>query len=358
MRGRCCRSLLALVLTLLWPAWAMSHSAGTTAAPEQASAAVSSDVNTRCPVEPSEPASAEYEVTYRGKKVRFCCAGCMEEFQANPRPFLAGLPQFEQQAEELAGASDLESKPEASAAWAWLDAAFDRYGAVCLALLACGSLYGLSSRLNASSALGRFRRRLGRRRAFLSALLGLVLGAILMDVLTQDRMQGTTAEALAKIRDYEAAEQIHFATFHDYGYPPVPFKPPQPPALKRTYYRGNDERNPELFNGGLYRTTTFDVQLVDARGAPVEYGSTLAPRDLFIRLETIRGANTPSYFWTSTRMKRIFLTRRADKFLGRDKPVDDAVTMTTLEPMQRWEQSYPLDNFRMPAEPPLGHRSV
>ena len=342
--------VLALALTLLWPLSATSQNGGATPPAEPASATASAEVNTQCPLEPSEPASAEYELTYRGKKVRFCCSGCMEEFQTNPRAFLAGLPQFGPGAAEAHDPAEVEAEHEAPVAPTWFDVTFERYGLVLSVLLACCSLYALSSRLSETSTLGRFRQRVGRWRATLGVLLGLVLGALAMDVIARDRVDPRLADALAKLRDDEAEDQIHFATFHDYGYPPVPFKPPQPPALKRTYYRGNDERNPKLFNAGLYRTTTFELQLVDARGAPVEYGSTVSMGDLFIRIETIRGKNTPNYFWTKARMNRIFLTTRRHKFLGRDGPVEDAVPMTTLEPMQRWEQLYPLGNFQMPSQ--------
>jgi YHS domain-containing protein len=35
-------------------------------------------------------------VEYQGKKVYFCCKGCIETFQANPEKYLAKLPQFAQ----------------------------------------------------------------------------------------------------------------------------------------------------------------------------------------------------------------------------------------------------------------------
>ena len=33
-------------------------------------------------------------VEYKGKKVYFCCKGCVDTFQANPEKYLAKLPQF------------------------------------------------------------------------------------------------------------------------------------------------------------------------------------------------------------------------------------------------------------------------
>ncbi len=35
-------------------------------------------------------------VEYKGKKVYFCCPGCVETFKANPEKYVAKLPQFAQ----------------------------------------------------------------------------------------------------------------------------------------------------------------------------------------------------------------------------------------------------------------------
>jgi hypothetical protein len=51
-------------------------------------------------------------------------------------------------------------------------------------------------------------------------------------------------------------------------------RPLQPPAIRRTYYRGNDERSPKLFNGGFYRTATIDLTLVDSTGKEVATDET------------------------------------------------------------------------------------
>jgi len=31
---------------------------------------------------------------YQGKKVYFCCAGCVDKFKAGPEQYAKGLPQF------------------------------------------------------------------------------------------------------------------------------------------------------------------------------------------------------------------------------------------------------------------------
>ncbi len=47
---------------------------------------------------------------------------------------------------------------------------------------------------------------------------------------------------------------------------PMPPHPMHPPRLGGQYYRGNDERDDSLFNGGFYRTATIDLHLVNAEG--------------------------------------------------------------------------------------------
>ncbi len=55
-------------------------------------------------------------------------------------------------------------------------------------------------------------------------------------------------------------------------------RPPHPPRMFGEYYRGNDERSPGLFNGGLYRTCTFRVALVDPTGKQIRWGDALAAK--------------------------------------------------------------------------------
>lgn len=54
-----------------------------------------------------------------------------------------------------------------------------------------------------------------------------------------------------------------------------PLRPMHPPRLGGEYYRGNDERSPDLFNGGFYRTAKFEVYLADAEGGRLAWGDPL-----------------------------------------------------------------------------------
>ncbi len=49
-----------------------------------------------CPVMEGNPINPNVFVEYEGKKVYFCCAGCPEQFKADPEKYLSKLPQFQQ----------------------------------------------------------------------------------------------------------------------------------------------------------------------------------------------------------------------------------------------------------------------
>jgi YHS domain-containing protein len=61
----------------------MSQTASQTAATEQ----------TTCPVM-GGPIDKNIFVEYQGKKVYFCCKGCVDTFKADPEKYVAKLPQF------------------------------------------------------------------------------------------------------------------------------------------------------------------------------------------------------------------------------------------------------------------------
>jgi hypothetical protein len=78
------------------------------------------------------------------------------------------------------------------------------------------------------------------------------------------------------------------------------------PRLGGIYYRGNDERSPELFNGGFYRTAELLVRLVDRNGAPIEFGDAVSPNELSIEFKATRAAGATQQLF-SPRTMRIHL---------------------------------------------------
>lgn len=55
-------------------------------------------------------------------------------------------------------------------------------------------------------------------------------------------------------------------------------RPVHAPRMGGKYYRGNDERSPALFNGGYYRTATFEIHLLDPAGQPLIWGDPIPAR--------------------------------------------------------------------------------
>lgn len=55
-------------------------------------------LQTMCPVS-NKPINPEASVEHDGKKVYFCCEGCPKAFEANPKKYMAKLPQFAKEKE-------------------------------------------------------------------------------------------------------------------------------------------------------------------------------------------------------------------------------------------------------------------
>src|SRR5687768_5548524 len=90
--------LLAFLLTAPGVAAAEPPASGRAAS---ATVAPGATTNEFCPLQPTEPALEEHELTYAGKKIRFCCEPCIQAFKQNPQAYLKRLPQFEDSPAEL-----------------------------------------------------------------------------------------------------------------------------------------------------------------------------------------------------------------------------------------------------------------
>ena len=117
---------------------------------------------------------------------------------------------------------------------------------------------------------------------------------------------------------------------------PRPHHPKHPPRLGGTYYRGNDERSDELFNGGFYRTATFDVFLTDTAGNRLEWEAPVPEGELKIFLRIEKAPNTTRSLFRDDAIEANVLTRQIPGSAVEDTPVH----FTTVEPGQVWEASY------------------
>jgi len=128
------------------------------------------------------------------------------------------------------------------------------------------------------------------------------------------------------------------------GSAPFPLRPRNVPLLGGTYYRGNDERNEKLFNGGYYRTATLRLSLIDEQDRQLELGQSLSGSRLFIRLEIERASRaTPSLF-TNEMMAQVLLTRRTAE-QKTPLPSDEPTKLQTLKPGDRWAAKYRLGDY-------------
>ena len=266
--------------------------------------------NTECPVM-GEKALPQFSLVHEDQRVFFCCETCLDDFRANPAAYLAKLPQF--------------SGPSAASPNQM------RFAGIALLVLAVGGLVVVLRRRAKLPAPG-----LRLAAVVLAPLLvgGLVFAVLLIRKLERD------------VERFELRHDIHFATFYDFGYPPVPVKPPIAPRLEGTFYRGNDERDPALFNGGNYLTSTFDLSIVDGEGKKVKAGDQVADKPLFVSFIIRRAPFTPDFFFDAPRMAKVYVTGQMGIFLGSESdPVLDRVGLTALEPNQRWESKYPIGPF-------------
>lgn len=102
--------------------------------------------------------------------------------------------------------------------------------------------------------------------------------------------------------DLPLNDQI-YARLH--GDPPRAIRPDQPVGLARTYYRGNDERSPELFNNGFYRTATIRLALTDSQGNRLSAGDPAPGAGGLIEIEIIRSPGTTSRLYDPKIWQRI-----------------------------------------------------
>ncbi len=279
----------------------------------------SDDVNAMCPVLQDRAATADYAITYKGKEVRFCCSECVVEFQENPEIYENAVPQLQ----------DLPLRHQ-------LKLFLGNYGgllisAVLLLILVTLRVYRWKHPIATTppnSAVGRM---FAKRISPVIPLIALA-GYLGYEVWSLQHQ--------LHLRQLE--DELHYATFYDFGYPPVPRRPQTEKRLSASFYRGNDERSPKLFNEGNYRTATFHISLCDAEGQVVDTQSAVGDSELFVRLEVDRPPFTPDFLYCPEMMNTMFLTTECDRFLGANRPVQDRITLTEIEPMQRWEARYPL----------------
>lgn len=155
----------------------------------------------------------------------------------------------------------------------------------------------------------------------------------------------------SQLRDLKAAAaathpggggSIPLNTYTVYGNPPKPARPIHPRRLSGTYYRGNCERNAELFNGGNYRTATLRVSLTDQQGKSLNYGDRVEADRIWVRFELERAKGTTEQLFGDAIEKSVFLTSQplTTMMAALKNPV---ARVHVVRPGWSWEAKYPIE---------------
>lgn len=319
-----------------------------------------------CVIRPDEPASAEIFEDHNGQRFYFCCESCRQDFLNDPSRFDGlGVGHEIQPIERTYNPSNSFEHTF----WGRVGRAFlmvQGWGhhwsetlqlrdPINVALIAIAAIVGLamlkrlrSRRRNQTESiphpmLARF--------GLPVAVIALLSIAFYAAALRRDLYSATTELAdttTERDRLQKSSEQarhkdlVHYATFLNHGIPPRPLPSKLPRSLKKTYFRGNDERSDEMFNGGNYRTVTFHTWLEDAAGKPLDYGDVIfteegEPIELSVHVQFVRSPDTSSGYFTEKYMKRMYLTKSSGEFLGRDEPVPDRVDWVMSVENRQWE---------------------
>ena len=172
-------------------------------------------------------------------------------------------------------------------------------------------------------------------------LLTLLLAAAVVVMAAGYAHQSAIQQQLAKLQEANERERSPWSDTV-YGYPPKPVRMDRPKRLAATYYRGNCERNPELFNHGNYLTSIFRVSLCDSEHRPLGVGDAVPQDGVLLRCEIQRAPGTTDLLFSPEAMAAVLFTHEHHE--SQTSHLEEEPTrLETLEPMQRWVAYVPLE---------------
>ena len=122
--------------------------------------------------------------------------------------------------------------------------------------------------------------------------------------------------------------------------PVGPFRPKHPPRMGGTYYRGNDERNEKLFNGGFYATSKMFLSVRDRSNDALTWDDPVDRESLSVCLEIKRSPYaTPSLFNDHSMVQCSLRTASDPDDPGKNIQQAD---LQIVEPGERWRACFPL----------------
>jgi hypothetical protein len=183
-----------------------------------------------------------------------------------------------------------------------------------------------------------------------------ILLCILVGVIQFHRMTLQAKNEEIESLSQQVPQQVSLAQSHNSRFAvPIPLRPKHPPRLGGVYYRGNDERNPKLFNGGYYRTATMTVALIDEGGKQLQWKDVVSEGDLAIELVIERAPSaTPSLF-NDESLKLVILTKTIDPTEAADSfsTDGDAIRLESLVSGEKWRARYPIGSPSLKGEDQL-----
>lgn len=118
---------------------------------------------------------------------------------------------------------------------------------------------------------------------------------------------------------------------------PLPPYPMHPPRLGGQYYRGNDERNDDLFNGGFYRTATIDLHLVNSNGDELNWGDRPS-EDVAVEIAISRAPNATRELFSH----RVLDSLSVEHFCQTNPELNRKFKLDIVEKEEVWKVKVPL----------------
>ncbi len=120
-------------------------------------------------------------------------------------------------------------------------------------------------------------------------------------------------------------------------------RPMHPRRLGGRYYRGNDERDPLLFNRGFYLTATIDLSLRNELGQVVEAGSHVGS-NLFVEILITKAPGATPRLFSKEVLDQVFLSR---EWIPDWQPAvleGELIGLETVTPGEQWRARVPVSH--------------
>ncbi len=140
---------------------------------------------------------------------------------------------------------------------------------------------------------------------------------------------------------YDSSRRNGIARDSESDSSPRIYRPQHPPRLGGVYYRGNDERNEKLFNGGYYRTATMRLSLRDHDNRVIQWGDKLDTSQCVVRLEIEKAPFTTSELFNERIFQGCYLSSSSPDSVTAE-PAEAPIYLSPTESPDQWAASIKL----------------